>query len=264
MYSLDINFLKDRLPTEINSERTVRPPMQLGNLMPVYLGIGVGLCLPALVFCGLWFLQMETGKLEQKIGKLDQENKELDGKIANINKIKGETKGIQVQTQALVTVFDRIRPWSAMLQDLRDRIPKNVQIDNIKQIAPVIQAQTTPGQPPSNPAGGIEINGFARSFRDVNDFVLSLGQSKFINASESKISTAELIDAPPETGAIQPDNQSNESGVKIKPTQVVKYTIKAGLSTTPASELIRELEQKGTIGLVTRLRSIQKTGVIAK
>ncbi|MBD2627318.1 PilN domain-containing protein [Trichormus variabilis] len=263
MYSLDINFLKDRLPVDIDTRKPNKPP-QLGNLRPVYLGVGVGLCLPALAFCSLWFLQMKTAELEQLIGKLDQENKELDGKIANINKIKAETTGIKVQTQALVTVFDQIRPWSAMLQDLRDRIPKNVQIDNIKQIAPVIQTQATPGKPPSNPAGGLEINGYARSFRDVNDFVLSLGQSKFVNASESKISTAELIDAPPETGAIQPDGQSNESSVKIKPIQVVKYTIKAGLSTTPASELIRELEQKGTVGLVTRLRSIQKTGVISK
>jgi type IV pilus assembly protein PilN len=261
VYSLDINFLRDRSPVEINTEKAARKPINLGDFIPVYLGVGVGLCFPALVFCGLWFLQIKTAELEQQIAKLDQENKELDGKIANINKIKDETTSVKVQTQALVTVFDQIRPWSAMLQDLRDRIPANVQIENIKQIPPVIQAQPTPGKTPSYTTGSLEIMGFARSFSDVNDFVLSMEQSKFLNASESKISTAELIDAPPQTGAIPPTGQSN---VKIKPPQVVKYTIKAGLSSVPASELIRELEQKGTVGLVTRLRSIQKTGAIAK
>ncbi|MEA5551482.1 PilN domain-containing protein [Anabaena cylindrica UHCC 0172] len=261
MYSLDINFLKDRSPVEINTEKPVRQPINLGDLMPVYLGVGVGLCFPALVFGGLLFLQARTDELTQTIQKLEQENKELDGRIANIKKVKDETTNIKVQTQALVTVFDQIRPWSAMLQDLRDRIPANVQIENIKQTAGIIQTQATQGKTPSNPAGSLEINGFARSFNDVNDFVLSLGQSKFLDASNSKISTAELIDAPSQTGAIQPESQNQE---KIKPIQVVKYTIKAGLSNVPASELIRELEQKGTVGLVTRLRSIQKTGAITK
>ncbi|AFZ57539.1 PilN domain-containing protein [Anabaena cylindrica FACHB-243] len=258
MYSLDINFLKDRSPVEINTEKPVRQPINLGDLMPVYLGVGVGLCFPALVFGGLLFLQAKTDELTQAIQKLDQENKELDGRIANIKKVQDETTNIKVQTQALVTVFDQIRPWSAMLQDLRDRIPANVQIENIKQTPGIIQAQD---KTPSNPAGSLEITGFARSFNDVNDFVLSLGQSKFLDASNSKISTAELINAPSQTGAIQPEGQGQE---KIKPIQVVKYTIKAGLSNVPASELIRELEQKGTVGLVTRLRSIQKTGAITK
>jgi type IV pilus assembly protein PilN len=261
VYSLDINFLRDRSPVEINAEKSARQPIRLGDLTPVYIGVGVGLLFPLLALGSYWLLQSKTNELAQATQKLDQESKELDGKIANIKKIKDETTNIKVQTQALVTVFDQIRPWSAMLQDLRDRIPANVQIENVKQIAGVIATQPTPGKTPPNPAGGLEISGYARSFNDVNDFVLSLGQSKFLNATESKISTAELIDAPSQTGAIQPTAQPNE---KIKPLQVVKYTIKAGLSNVPASELIRELEQKGTVGLVTRLRSIEKTGAITK
>ncbi len=50
----------------------------------------------------------------------------------------------------------------------------------------------------------------------------------------------------------------------IKPDKIVKYTIQSNLNDVPATQLIRELEQKGTVGLVTRLRSIQQTGVISK
>lgn len=261
MYSLDINFLKDRSPSQINENKPVRQPIEIREFIPAFIGVGVGLCFPALVYVGLLILQAKTAELELSIQKLTQEGQDLDGKIANIKKIKDETAGVKDQTQALVTVFDQIRPWSAMLQDLRDRIPANVQVETIKQIPPVIQAPNNKGPKPSNPAGLLEINGYARSFADVNDFLLSMGQSKLLNAADSRISTAELIDAPPITGAIQLESKSE---VKIKPPQVVKYTIKASLSNVPASELMRELEQKGTVGLVERIRSLQKTGAIAK
>jgi type IV pilus assembly protein PilN len=269
MYSLDINFLNDRAPIEFNQNKPVRQPINLEDLIPVFSGVGIGLCFPALVFGGFWILQAQSSGLEQKIAKLDQEGKELDAKIADIKKIKDETAGVQDQTQALVTVFDQIHPWSAMLQDLRDHIPASVQVENIRQIPPVIQplaATATVTSPKrSNPAGLLEINGYARSFRDVNDFLLSMGQSNLLNAAESGISTAELIDAPAITGAVPPKNKSQDtSGVKFKPPQVVKYTIKVSLSNVPASELIRELEQKGTVGLVKRIRSLQETGAIVK
>jgi type IV pilus assembly protein PilN len=79
-----------------------------------------------------------------------------------------------------------------------------------------------------------------------------------LKSSESRITTATLVDAPllPNTG--------KSPVIPIKPPQVVKYTIQSSLSDVPASELIRELEQKGTVGLVTRIRSMQQTGVIPK
>ena len=266
MYSLDINFLKDRPEYQKKAEtKAKRQPIQLGNLIPVYIGVGVGLVFPALVFAGLSILQGKTAELTQEISKLEEEGKSLDGRIANINKIKAEAAGINSQTTALVTVFDRIRPWSAMLQDLRDRIPGKVQIETIKQIAaplPGIPGKGAVAETPSNPAGFLEISGFAISYSFVNDFALSLGQSKFLNPLETKIVTAELVEAPAVTGFLPP--KTDKSDVKIKPLQVVKYKIKTGLSSVPASDLIQELEKKGTVGLVDRLRNIKKVGVIAK
>ena len=155
-----------------------------------------------------------------------------------------------------------------MLQDLRDRIPSKVQIETIKQIAAPLPSKEVVAATPSktntntNTAGFLEISGFAISYALVNDFALSLGQSKFLNPEETKIITAELIDAPTVTGFLPP--KGGKSNEKIKPIQVVKYTIKTGLSNVPASDLIQELEKKGTVGLVDRLRNIKKVGVIAQ
>lgn len=266
MYSLDINFLKNRReyqnqsPTGIKTSAT---QVQLENLVPVYIGLGLGLVLPALVFTGLSILQGKNAQLTQEIGKLEEEGKTLDGTIANIIKLKAEVNSISNQNKALVTVFDQIRPWSVILQDLRDRIPRQVQIETIKQVPGL-----PPGKDPAptasapNSAGFLEISGYAMSYGFVNDFALSLGQSQFLNPLEAKIVTAELIDAPPITGFVPP--QAKTTNVTIKPLQVVKYTIKIGLSSVPASDLIPELEKKGTVGLVDRLRNMRKVGVIAQ
>ncbi|MGI8500820.1 MAG: PilN domain-containing protein [Hassallia sp.] len=255
MYSLDVNFLKDRAPQPKNTAKKSRQAISLGDLTPIYIGVAVGVIFPALVGGGWWLLQAKNSELGENIVKLEQQNQELESKVGNINKIKEETNKVKEETQALVTVFDQIRPWSAMLQDMRDRIPSTVQIENIKQIAPTATAE---GQPPPNPAGGVEITGYARSFNDVNDFLLSLQQSRFLKSTEGKITTAELVDAPIPPG-LQPANT-----VLIKPPQIVKYTIQSSMSDVPASELTRELEQKGTIGLVSRIRSLQQTGVISR
>ena len=79
--------------------------------------------------------------------------------------------------------------------------------------------------------------------------MLSLQQSPFFKSSTGKIVTAELIDGP------LPPNIPD--GVTIEPPKIVKYTIVSQLSDVPASELIRELEQKGTKGLVDRIRSLR-------
>ena len=256
MYSLDVNFLKDRAPYQTNHQPTKKISVSVGELTPLYLGIGLGVFIPLIAGLSLWLLQMKNAELAQNISQLDQQKQQLDQQIGDINKIKEQTSKVKGETQALVTVFDQIRPWSAMLQDLRDRIPATVQINNVKQIAPVAPAA---GQPPPNPAGGVEISGLARTFNDVNDFLLTLQQSRFLKATDTKIITAELIDAPVPPGIAQ-----SSVSVIIKLPQIVKYTIQSSLSDVPASELVRELEQKGTVGLVTRIRSLQQTGVIQK
>jgi type IV pilus assembly protein PilN len=256
MYSLDINFLRDRPGYEPTSKKPTQLQMPVGDLTPLFIGLAVGVCLPLFFGAGWWFLQARNNQLSEQISQLEAENKRLEAEIGNINQIREETKRVKEETQALVTVFDQIRPWSAMLQDLRDRIPETVQIETIEQVE-----ATTPnrGEATKNPAGGLEITGFARSFNDVNDFVLSLQKSQFLQSSSARITTATLVDAPLPPGVNQSRNEP-----EIKLPQVVRYTIQSNVSDIPASELMRELEQKGSVGLVNRIRSMQRIGVISQ
>ncbi len=270
MYSLDVNFLNDR--TDYKSDKGVRrsprlrPP--IGGLNSLYLGVGAGLLLPALVGAGWLLVQNQNTQLENKVAALDAQLNGLGTQEQQLAKIQADTNKIKGESQGLATVFNQIRPWSATLEDLRDRIPTAVQIETIKQIASsavpqqVVSTSNSASPAPaqvasaSNPAGGIEISGMASTFNDVNDFLLTMQQSPLFKSTDSKIVTAELIDSPVSAGS------GRATTVASKPPQVVKYTIQSNLSDTPASNLIPEFERKGTLGLVTRIRTLQKTGVI--
>lgn len=256
MYSLDVNFLKDRAGYQEKTKKSSQFQLPIDDFTPLYIGLAIGLCFPVFFGASWWFLQAKNSQLEQQIAQLDQENQRLEVEIGNINKIREETQQVNAETQGLVTVFDQIRPWSAMLQDLRDRIPATVQIETVQQIEPTAPAQ---GQPAGNPAGELEITGFARSFNDVNDFLLTLQESKFLQSSASRITTATLVDAP-----LPPGSNRSTNDLEIQLPQVVRYTIQSSVSNVPASELIPELEKKGTVGLVSRIRSMQELGVISK
>jgi type IV pilus assembly protein PilN len=260
VYGLDVNFLKDRAASQSNSsekKRGRKAPVKAGDLTPLFIGGAVAAFSVALVGTGWYFLQAQNGELEKNIALLEQENQKLETEIGNIKKIQAEITQVKSETQALVTVFDQIRPWSAMLQDVRDRIPATVQLDSVKQITPVAQVAPNPSAPAqASNASAIEMAGVSRTFNDVNDFLVSLQQSRFLKSNEIRIASAELVDSPIPPGVTLPP------GVKLP--QVVKYTIQSNVSEVPASELMRELEQKGTVGLVTRIRSLQQTGALQR
>lgn len=283
MYSLDVNFIKDRPDYNLKANtRRSKFRLPVGNFSPLYLGLATGLLLPALVGIGWLFLQSRNSQLEQQIAQLDTQLNRLGIQEQEIKTVQAETNQIKAENQALATVFNQIKPWSAMLQDIRDRIPATVQIDSIKQIAAAAPATPQPAaspspspspqaSPPGNttaqgqapapiatPVGGIEITGIARSFNDVNDFLLTLQQSAFLQPTDTKIVTAELVDSSAIAGSGSPSGNT----VVVRGPQFVRYTIQSSLGDIPASELLRELERKGTLGLVARIRFLQQRGVI--
>jgi type IV pilus assembly protein PilN len=275
MYSLEVNFLKDR-PSHSPKGSGKKPgfSVPVGDLTPIYIGVALAVFFPVLTGLSWFLLQAKNTEVAEVITQLEQENQKLEAEIGNIKKIQAETQSIKEENKALVTVFDQIRPWSAMLQDFRERIPQTVQLENVKQITITPPAPSTPAAAPAAANGSappavasaptlpfpaVELAGFARSFNDVNDFLLTIQQSRFLKAKEARIVSAELVDAP-----LQPGASTAINGIPIKPIQVVKYTIQAGLSDIPASELMRELEQKGSVGLVSRIRSLQQQGVIKR
>jgi len=264
MYSLDINLLKDRAGYKNDTRsRILKSRSSAGGLSRLYLGLLFGLLLPALAGGAWWSVNYQNSQLENQIALLDSELSRLGIQEQELKQIQAQTNKIQGENRALASVFNSVRPWSAMLQDLRDRIPQKVQIQSIKQTAQnsppqAATSQKDKQQTPTNPvsAGGIEISGMASSFSDVNDFLLTLQQSPFFRPKDTKIVTAELVETPA--------TFSQSGKVLVKPPEFVKYTIQSSLSDIPASELIGELESEGTLGLVTRIRTLQERGIIQR
>jgi type IV pilus assembly protein PilN len=272
MYNLDINFLKDRPDYQPKSSRGNRRPTvstPSGAFTPLYIGVAVGLFLPALVG-GLWFfVQQQNASLEQKQAQLDAELgklKAFDDQIAALN---AQVEAVKTETTALANVFNRIRPWSAILQDIRDRVPGGVQVKTIKQSSQVLAPApaTTPSPAPSPdatpvvsvPIDKLSIVGTANSFDEVNDFVLLLQQSSFIKPKETQLIKANLVDNPLE---IEVSSEITPTSQVYKLPQVVEYEIQTTLSDADAAVLVQELERKGAVGLASRIKNLQSKGVI--
>lgn len=295
MYSLDINFLKDRgMAQQPTGPR--RTPTKPAALTPLFIGVALGLLLPGFVG-GLWFfLQQQIADKQQRQTELNGELARLDIEQKKIAQIKGQTADVNEETTSLAEVFNQIKPWSAMLQDIRERIPPGVQIGRIQEVtAPVTnaptpapspvtkakqantpqakqpntpqskQANTSQAQQPKKPTTvkAVEISGQARSFDDVNYFLLTLKRSAFLKTDETQLVRAELVNNPSKLEVPQVNRAGQSQGkVTYEFPKIVRYTILTRLSDVPASDLLRELDRKGAVGLVTRIRTLQEKGVI--
>jgi type IV pilus assembly protein PilN len=114
------------------------------------------------------------------------------------------------------------------------------------------------------PVTRIQLDGVAQSFNEVNSFILTLKQSPFFNPNDTQLIDSSLVEQSVQVTA---GNQSSPgapatSTTKSVVTKSVKYTIQTSLKQVPAAELLRELESKGALGLVTRLKSLQQQQVI--
>jgi type IV pilus assembly protein PilN len=103
------------------------------------------------------------------------------------------------------------------------------------------------------------VDGVAQSFNEVNGFILTLKKSVFFNPDETQLVTANLVE---ESVAVTNTGRSVIAPVDKVTTKSVKYKIQTSLKQVPAAELLRDLERKGAVGLVTRLKSLQQQQVI--
>jgi type IV pilus assembly protein PilN len=122
--------------------------------------------------------------------------------------------------------------------------------------------------PADIPTTQIEITGRGKSFEDVNNFILTLKQSAFFNPDDTHLINADLIEG---YSALTPLKPLNSSGVqspfeqeaaarlkRLKMPKVVNYKIQTTLKRVPATDLMQELERKGAVGLVSRLKSLKQ------
>jgi type IV pilus assembly protein PilN len=254
MYPIDINFLNDRPEY---SSATVTKGTYVGggdSKTPLILGGAVAgglLGLVLLAFGGLTFWNQQLTAKEQD---LDSKLSQLAPQLAEIDKLIAQEKAVQAETSALAQIFNQIKPWSATLQDLRDRVPPALQITKVEQ---VIAAPPSPSPSPSPAAGAspapaatappvqeLKLNGNSLSFSDVNDFELTLRKSPFLKADKTQLISSER----------KTDGQSK--------VELVDYQLRTEINDVPASELLQVLNAKGATGLVTRIESLKTQGVM--
>jgi type IV pilus assembly protein PilN len=247
----------------------------------------------ALVGLGWGWLAFTKQSNVNKLAEVKVQVAEIEQKEKDRDKAKAELQAAKSQIEALTGVFSNIKPWSAMSQDLRDRLPSGVQITEILQKTevptPVAAAPTTPttaqaaaGGAQASPAaaptpvvqepiGRIEITGAADNFDRVNDFLVVLQKSSFLNADQTKIITSERQSevSLPLTPVPNPDGQpggNNNNQIKSsdlpKLPAKVTFKIETELANVSTDELLRELERKGALGLVTRIDALKQKGVI--
>ncbi len=281
MYSLDVNFLKDRPEYSGQRESVKSPPPPVGSMTPLYIGVAVGL-LPLVLVGGFWFfLNQQNAQLQQEIEQLNNRLGSLKQAEQQIKQLTDETNKVRSETTALASVFTQMKPWSAMLQDIRERTPPNVVIKTIEQkqvtVANAPNAPATPppasnpkpGSPPANQAPPSKtqliIEGAARSFDDVNYFLLTLQRSPFLNQDETQLVAAKLEDNPSKLQENRPTTP-NQSGATVTYTlpKFVGYRIQTTLNGESSDKLIRELDRKGAVGVVSRIRALQEKGVFQK
>lgn len=273
MYSLDVNFLNDRPEIKPDKRRSgggKKPSISLDDRRPLYLGFAALVFFPALAAALLGILTLRNGDLEKQQADLDTQLGNLETEKKNLSKIQEEAKQATAEAEALASVFNQIKPWSAMTQDIRDRLPSTVQLASITQqkvdtAAPPPSSGTAPAASTAPVSGRIEIKGTANSFNDVNDFLLTLQQSNFLRADQTKVVSAELGE---ERTLQLPEFPGVERKMgEFKPPRLprrVSFTIATAINDVPASELIRELDRKGAVGLVTRIEALKERGVISE
>ncbi|MDJ1169092.1 PilN domain-containing protein [Roseofilum sp. BLCC_M154] len=263
MYGLDINFLKDR-PGYLETPSTTQKggggsSASPTDALPIIVGLVVGAAaVGATLGVKMAIFDKQNGELQAQLDGINANIEQQASKAQEIEGVQAQTQAIRDQTGSLATVFNQIKPWSALLQEIRDRAPATIQINTVEQIEVQLP---DPNPPPETPNAtldvkGLRIAGTARTFDDVNDFMLLLKNSDFLGGDQTQLLRASL----------QANNTQVEvpegSEIEVKLPDVVAFNIETPLSDKGASELMAQLESKGAIGLVSRIETLKQKGIL--
>ncbi|WP_448563364.1 PilN domain-containing protein [Trichothermofontia sp.] len=249
MYSLEINFLKDRPEYSAAAAAPRRAATAATGTLPLILGLVVGILPVAGAFGLMFYLQSQNATLTA-------ESASLDATLADLQKSQEEAAAINQQVEAVnsvttdfINVFNLIKPWSAVLQSLSDQVPSGVQFNTIQE------TET-----------GLTVTGLAQSHAQVNDFILSLQRSPLFDAKAVKLTESKLTDNPTQVTLQTPEGGSGSNQeqplIEVNLPQVVEYSIAANFTTVGASEILKELDSKGAVGLVARIEALRDAGVL--
>ena len=245
MYSLDINFLKDpnRKPEEaVTQTKSKKQKQPIGNMIPIIGGLAVLVILPAITGLALFWVNGEKDKVNGEIAELQVQIQQAEAQGQRLQSLQAEFNKVKLETDALINVFNQIQPISAIFQDLLDHVPQGLQIDSVAQNGNVIN-----------------INGFASSYYEANDFLLTLKKSDFFVTDQTYLTSVELKDNP-----LSNEIENIPETLIVEFPQVVSYNIQTQIKSRPASQILDELNKKGASGLVSRIKILQEKGVITE
>lgn len=299
MYSLNINFLKDRPEFQTGKQAADKKRgggVSLGGQVPLILGAVVGLALPAAALGAYGYLIWDMGNLDKRILALDQNLSDLQQDLDRAAKAERTTQVIKDQTDALTGVFNRVKSWAATLEDIRDRLPQGVQLQSVTEEPPDASASsasassasassTPPAEgaaPPPPPRSKITIMGYASSAESIGEFLLLLRSSPYLDPTATVLVGAEMVDNPAQVEAAQAGAQATEptegsSYTIVNPEaleaaaaevgqlpQLLEYTITTTYTSKPAEELLQALDRSSATGLVVRLEAIRNIRAAAE
>jgi type IV pilus assembly protein PilN len=254
MYSLDVNFLKDRHLTE-GGKAASSPKMARGidlrKQAPLFIGLGVGAALLGLTGLLGLLVNWQMTETQTQLQALDAELGQLKSQSQKLEEMRGKLGAIDKENQALVGVFNQIRPWSAVFQEIRQQTPPTVLVQSIQQTD--LPADPAIGEP--LPRTQLKITGFANNYESVNHYLLTLQDSPFLKAKKTSIETAALADLPLQ---LVNDNEN----ISVSFPKVVQYSIITELNDKPASQQLPNLARNGAVGVVTRLKTLERQGAL--
>jgi type IV pilus assembly protein PilN len=247
-------------------------------------------------------MEAKQQDLDRKLGSLKAQDARLASLNAETTQITGETKalaGIFNQVQPWSAVLQDLRESipqgvqiGSITQSEKSNAPKVTPAANAKpssgsklidKINDVPDPEATPA-PKSSPVAGtsgstpssvptttlpsdipttkLDIAGTAKTFEEVNNFMLTLKRSAFFSPDDTQLLTATLSSAGQLNEVVKDKKPETPATTKLELPKIVEYKIQTSLKRIPANDLIGELERKGAVGLVTRLRTLQQQEVL--
>lgn len=230
MYTPEINFLKERpeVPTTVQTGGVVAGPETAAGAESWALAIGLGVAVAAVAMGAFLYFQdsfsRQRNTLRAERTRLDGELSTANAELTRLQGLSQELQTIRTQTEGFRSFLGSVQPWSAILEELRRRIPgQGVWITNI-----------------SASGDTVNIQGGALDFPSVNDFLLTLLDSNFVTSAV--LNSASRVEGTPET----------------EPSVTYGLTVTIRTIGDPDPELTRELEQRGAIGLVEKIRILRQ------
>lgn len=234
MYTLDINFLSDRVADE--AQAAERPPIADSQFL-IYGGAAAVVAF-AIVGGAFLVLNSQNEGIQSELSALTAKESQLNSKLTALKTQETELQAIEARTGELVNLFVGNFPVSAITDDIRKRTPITVQVEAITQASvaasPTDRAKTT-----------ISLTGKATSYNELNDFLLLLKASPLLEDKDTVLVSSSLLPA------------TSEKNFNLVNFQIITATT----SKSPA-DILPELQKTGADGLVTRVNLLKQQGVI--